>query len=97
LIIEFNNMDIQNAIYTIACENEYFETDNDLDYDTEKDMMKYYWGEVEKRGNCEYGLENAISDYLLIQGEFDVDKGKYGWIINLMECEVFGFRHCERD
>ena len=40
-----------------------------------------------------YGLEKAISDYLLMQGEFTIGSGKYGYLIDAMECEVFDIKH----
>lgn len=93
MLITFNNPVIQNAVYTIACENEKFKTDNILDDANDKDMMEYFWNEVRRQGCCGFGLEEAISDYLLMRGEFEIDKGKYGWIADNVQCEVYDIKH----
>ena len=93
MLITFNSPVIQNAIYTIACENEKFKTDNILDEENDKDMMEYFWNEVKRQGECGYGLEESISDYLLMKGEFEIDKGKYGWIADDAQCEVYDIKH----
>jgi len=93
MLITFNSPIIQNAIYTIACENEKFKTDNAQDKSDDKDMMKYFWEEVRSQGEVGYGLEEAISDYLFMKGEFEIDKGKYGFIADDAECEVYDIKH----
>ena len=93
MLITFNSPIIQNAIYTIACENEKFKTDNVQDESDDKDMMKYFWEEVRSQGEVGYGLEEAISDYLLMKGEFEIYKGKYGFIADDAECEVYDIKH----
>jgi len=93
MLITFNSPIIQNAIYTIACENEKFATNNIQDATEDKNMMEYFWEEVKKQGEVCYGLEEAISDYLLMKGEFEIDKGKYGFIADDAECEVYDIKH----
>ena len=93
MIIEFTNMIVQNAVYTIACENEKFKTDNVQDEENDKDMQEYFYEEIRKQGCCEFGLEEAISDYLLMKGEFKIGEGKYGWIADDAQCEVWDVKH----
>ena len=93
MIIEFQSVIVQNAVYTIACENEKFKTDNILDDENDKDMMKYFYSEIKKQGECNFGLEEAIRDYILMDGAFNVKTGKYGWLINNMQCEVYDIKH----
>ena len=92
MLITFRSPLVQNAIYTIACENEGFKTDNIIDEESDKDMMKYFYGEIKKQGECNFGLEEAIRDYILMDGEFEIGKGKYGWIVDNMQCEVWDVR-----
>jgi len=42
-----------------------------------------------------FAFEKAISDYLLMQGDFEIGKGKYGSLINEMKCRVFEPIHYE--
>ena len=89
MLIKFQSPVVQNAIYTIACEKEGFKTDNIQDEESDKNMMQYFYGEIHKQGECGFGLEEAIRDYLLMDGEFEIGKGKYGWIADGMQCEVY--------
>lgn len=89
MIIKFDNLLVQNAIYWVACKNEGFEVGIDQD----EEMMEYYWEKVEERGSVEYGFEKALIDYLLIQGEFDVESGEYGWLVDGMGCEVYDLEY----
>jgi len=84
---------VQNAVYTIACENEKFKTNNIQDEENDKDMMKYFYEEIAKQGCCDFRLEEAIRDYMLMDGEFEIGKGKYGWIADDAQCEVFDIKH----
>lgn len=95
MLITFDDYEVQNAIYTIACRNEGFKTNNEQDEENDKDMMEYFWEEVRKQSHIGFGLEEAISDYLQQQGEFLVGTGKYGYIVDRMECEVFNIKHWE--
>jgi len=93
MIIEFTSPIVQNAVYTVACENEKFKVDILQDEIDDKDMMKYFYEEIRKQGSCDFGLEEAISDYLLMKGEFEIGKGKYGWIADDAQCEVWDVKH----
>lgn len=95
MIIEFDDLITQNAIYTVACENENFKVDIEKDWEEDKNMQKYFYGEIRKQGCCDFGLEEAIRDYILMDGEFRIGTGKYGWIADNMQCEVFDIKHCE--
>jgi len=79
----------------VACENEKFKVDVIEDWDNDKDMMKYFYEEVAKQGCCDFGLEEAIRDYILMDGEFNVQTGRYEWIVDSMQCEVYDIKHYE--
>ena len=43
----------------------------------------------------EFAFEKAISDYLLMQGDFNIDNGKYGSLIDGMKGRVFEVTYWE--
>ena len=94
LKIEFCDLEVQNAIYMVACKYEGFNMDilDGIDVD-ELNVKEYFWSRVEYNHEVGYGLEKAISDYLLMQGEFAIGSGRYGYLIDAMECEVFDIKH----
>lgn len=106
LKIEFMDLETQNAVYREACKYEGFKVKSWLDTpyeDKEFNYMEYYYELVGINCEAGYGLEKAISDYLLLQGEFLlVDKncdsklnGIYSYLIDEMECEVYSIKHFE--
>lgn len=83
LRIEFLDYRVQNAIYTVACKYENFNVINHCE-----NMMEYYWQQVENKGEIGFGLEKAISDFILMQNDFDIETGEYKNIIDDYEMEV---------
>jgi hypothetical protein len=88
LQIEFEDLDTQNAIYSVACKYENFPVVED-----EENVMEYFWKQVSDKGEIGYGLEKAISDFILMQNDFDVLSGKYGYIPDDYEMEVIRLKH----
>lgn len=84
--IEFLDYDTQNAIYLVACEYENFVIDK------EKSASECFWHNVFKNNKCGYGLEKAISDFILIENDFS-SNGKYFNIVNKYGLEVMKIKH----
>lgn len=109
LKIEFCDLEVQNAIYREACKYEGFIvkswTNTKIPLKAEQkefNYKEYYYEQIRINSEASYGLEKAISDYLLLQGEFlltdDKDSelnGEYSDLIDDMECEVFSIVHWE--
>jgi hypothetical protein len=72
--IEFLSLETQDAIYEVAHRYEGFEI---LD---ENNLCKSFYKNIEIAGGCDFGLERAISDYLLFNNDFSIS-GKYNYII----------------
>jgi hypothetical protein len=72
--IEFLSLETQDAIYEVAHRYEGFEI---LD---ENNLCKSFYKNIEITGGCDFGLERAISDYLLFDNDFSIS-GKYNYII----------------
>ena len=107
LNIEFCDLETQNAVYREACKYEGFKVKdwNDITL-VYKDFnyMKYYYDEVSKTNSMGYGLEQSISDYLMLQNQFlltddlnSKNNGTYCKLIDDMECEVFDIKHYGED
>lgn len=88
--IEFLDKDAQNAIYSVACKYEGFEIDNN------ENVKDCFWNNVWKNNECGYGLEKAISDFILIQNDFSRGK-KYFDIVDRYGLEVMKIKHCDDD
>ena len=78
--IEFLSQETQNAIYCVAHKYEGFEI---LDIN---DLVKSFYTNIEIKGICGFGLEQAISDYLLFNNDFSKD-GRYHYIIEQYQGE----------
>lgn len=78
--IEFLSQETQNAIYDVAHKYEGFEI---LDIN---DLVKSFYTNIEIKGSCVFGLEQAISDYLLFDNDFSTD-GRYHYIIEQYQGE----------
>lgn len=78
--IEFLNMETQNAIYDVAHKYEGFEI---LDIN---DLVKSFYANIDINCGCEFGLEQAISDYLLFDNDFSKN-GRYHYIIEQYQGE----------
>jgi hypothetical protein len=86
--IKFLSKETQNAIYDVAHKYEGFEI---LDIN---DLVKSFYKNIEIKGSCEFGLEQAISDYLLFNNDFDIN-GRYHYIIDGYEGENRVLSHVE--
>lgn len=67
LNISICDYELQEAIYSVACKYEGFEV--------MQNARNGYWEQVDK--GCDQGLEQAISDYILLKNDFDPEDGIY--------------------
>lgn len=83
--IKFLTKETQDAIYTVAHKYEKFEILKD--YTLENSFYK----NVYVNEGCDFGLERAISDFLLQENDFDVD-GEYSDIIRKYQGENYTYK-----
>lgn len=86
--IKFLSQETQNAIYDVAHKYEGFEI---LDVN---DLVKSFYTNIDIKGGYEFGLEQAISDYLLFNNDFSIN-GRYHYIIDDYEGENRILTHIE--
>lgn len=86
--VKFLTIETQNAIYKIAHRYENFEI---LD---KNDIKNSFYKNIEIRGECDFGLERALSDFLLQENDFDVD-GDYSHMIRECQGENCKYSFCD--